>query len=131
MNHPSQDTLLLLAYGELAPAETGEIENHLVSCATCHATFRRLERARVAVDWGVAAERRPLLRRVAYAVLATAALIAIALLTPSEPPPDTPGWHPLTVWSQTAGYAAGGALVIEIDARLTRLEQEGSYGLPN
>jgi hypothetical protein len=40
-------------------------------------------------------------------------------------------WTPTTTWSTTAGYVTGGKAMIDIDAQLTRLEQERYYGLPN
>ena len=43
----------------------------------------------------------------------------------------TERWTPTTTWSATAGYVAGGKAMVEIDAQLTRLEQERYYGLPN
>jgi len=44
------------------------------------------------------------------------------------PARDQPAlWTPHTPWSATAGYVTDRAMV-DIDAQLTRLEQEKSYG---
>ena len=42
MNHPHEDRLLLLAYGELPEAEAREIETHLVGCRGCWEALERL-----------------------------------------------------------------------------------------
>jgi hypothetical protein len=135
MNHPSDDDLLLLAYGELDPATAADAEHHVVSCAACHERFISLERGRVAVDWTAESTIRSEGRRVApwaaLTVLAAAAAVAAILLTGGPSSDDRPrSWPEQREWSATAGYIAGGRPVIAIDAQLTRLEQERSYALP-
>jgi hypothetical protein len=127
MNHPQEDRLLLLAYGDLPAAEATELEAHVAACAVCGAALERLERARVALDWAVPERRRP--ARWLAAGLAAAAVVAAVLLTRGgASTPET--WQPPHVWSTTAGYIAGGQPLVEIDAQLTRLEQERSYVRP-
>jgi len=126
MNHPQEDRLLLLAYGELPEDEAAEVEVHVASCATCAAALARLERARVALDW--ATERRRPVRWLAVG-LAAAAILAGVLLTRGGSHGLEP-WQPPHVWSPTAGYVAGGQPLVEIDAQLTRLEQEPTYARP-
>jgi len=129
MNHPHDDQLLLLAYGELAHGEATQVEAHLTTCDTCRAELERLERARVALDWVVPRQRRPA-RWIAIG-LAAAAVLATVLLTRVGSRGGGPEpWLPVHVWSPTAGYIAGGQPLVEIDAQLTRLEQERSYVLP-
>jgi anti-sigma factor RsiW len=127
MNHPHEDRLLLLAYGELPDGEATQIQDHIAACATCREDLERLERARVALDWGVPRARRP--ARWIAAGLAAAALLAALALTRDTSQPRHP-WQPPHVWSATAGYIAGGPSVVEIDAQLTRLEQERTYARP-
>ncbi len=132
MNHPTEDQLLLLAYGELAEPLGSEIESHVAACAACADQLAQLERARVALEVALP-ERRP--RVVGWAALgALAAAAAVAgLLFTRAPSSDAArrGWNPTIVWSATAGYVAGGNAMVDIDAQLTRLEQERSYALPN
>ena len=133
MNHPSDDALLLLAYGELEGEATAEVERHLASCAPCQERFLSLDRGRVAVEWTIAGSRRPLARWTAVTILAAAAAVATILLVGRPAPADrSPGWPPPRAlkWSATAGYLAGGEALITIDAQLTRLEQEWSYARP-
>ncbi len=120
MNHPHEDRLLSLAYGDLPEAEAAEVEGHVAGCTTCHAALERLERARVALDWAVP-ERRP--------VRWIAAGLAAVLFTRGGSHGLEP-WQPSHVWSPTAGYIAGGQPLVEIDAQLTRLEQERTYARP-
>lgn len=124
MNHPHEDQLLLLAYGE--GANDREVEAHVAACATCREELERLERARVALDW-VMPKRRPV--RWIAAGLAAAALLA-AVFIARDNAPHRPAWQPSHVFSPTAGYIAGGQPMVEIDAQLTRLEQERSYARP-
>jgi transposase len=133
MNHPTDDELLLLAYRELPEPRAMAIESHIAACTVCAEQLATLERARVALDLSLP-DRRP--RVVAWAALGTlaaAAVIAGVLLTRTPPSGAVAarGWNPTTVWSATAGYVAGGNAVVDIDAQLTRLEQERSYALPN
>jgi len=127
MNHPHEDQLLLLAYGELAHGEATQVEAHLATCDACRAEIERLERARVALDWAVPERRRP--TRWIAAGLAAAALVTAVVVTRDHSPPR-PMWQPPHVWSATAGYIAGGQPLVEIDAQLTRLEQERTYARP-
>lgn len=127
MNHPHEDRLLLLAYGELPDVDAADVEAHIATCGVCREQLERLERARVALDWAVPKERRPV-RWIAGA-LAAAAVLAAVLLTRSGSD-EQRTWQPAHVWSATAGYMAGGPSVVEIDAQLTRLEQERSYVRP-
>lgn len=129
MTHPHDDELLLLAYGELEDA--AELERHLAGCAPCRERLLALERGRIAADWATPSPR-PSLRWAAVAVLAAAAALAGVLLTGRQSMPDRQSdWGRPLEWSATAGYVAGGKAVITIDAQLTRLEKERSYGLPN
>jgi len=127
MNHPHEDQLLLLAYHELPDGETTQLEAHVATCATCRAALEQFERGRVALDWAVPPRRRPV--RWIAAGLAAAALVAVVVLTRDNSQPRHP-WQPSHVWSATAGYIAGGPSVVEIDAQLTRLEQERTYARP-
>jgi hypothetical protein len=127
MNHPHEDRLLLLAYGDLPEAEAAAVEVHVAACAACGVALDRLERARVALDWAVPEGRRP--ARWVAAGLAPAAVLAAVLFTRGGSHGLEP-WQPSHVWSTTAGYIAGGQPLVEIDAQLTRLEQERTYVLP-
>jgi anti-sigma factor RsiW len=129
MTHPSQDSLLLFAYGELPEVEASDVETHLAHCAACHESFRQLERARIAVEWAVPAGSLKGYRAAAFAALAVAAVVAVVMLARPEQPEATGVWRSNPAWSATAGYIAGGSPVIEIDAQLTRLER--SYGYPD
>jgi hypothetical protein len=130
MNHPHEDQLLLLAYDELPAADAARLEAHLATCAVCRDDLARLERARVALDWAEPKPRRS--ARWFVAALAAAAAVAAILLTGGPSSDDRPrNWPEQRAWSATAGYIAGGQPLIAIDAQLTRLEQERSYGLPN
>lgn len=135
MNHPHEDDLLLLAYGELDGPPAAEVERHLASCAACREQFIRLERGRVALEWATwpTARARPRARwgKAALAVLAAAAAVAAVVIARGPSRDDRPrGWPERREWSATAGYIAGGRPVIAIDAQLTRLEQERSYARP-
>ncbi len=133
MNHPTDDELLLLAYGELPEQHTIEIESHIALCTECAHQLAQLERGRVALDVALPQRRQPVVTWVALGALAAAATIAGVLLTRPVPSRDAAvhGWNPTTLWSATAGYVAGGNAVVDIDAQLTRLERERYYGLPN
>ena len=135
MNHPTEDQLLLHAYGELPEPHAIEIESHIAACSVCADQLAQLERSRVALDVALPARRRRAAIVWATAALAAAAIIAAVLFTRTAPSGDAAsggkGWNPTTVWSATAGYVAGGHALVDIDAQLTRLEQERSYGLPN
>jgi len=74
--------------------------------------------------------RRPIVW--ATAALAAAAVLAAVMINKSGSSRDqTERWTPTITWSATAGYVTGGKAMVDIDAQLTRLEQERSYGLPN
>ncbi len=133
MNHPTDDQLLLLGYGELPSPDMSEIESHVAACTACGDKLAHVERARVALDVALPNQGRPVARWAALGGLAAAAVVAGVLLTRTNPtgPTAARGWNPTTMWSATAGYVAGGNAMVDIDARLTRLEQERSYALPN
>jgi anti-sigma factor RsiW len=137
MNHPHEDDLLLVAYGELDAPAAAEVERHLASCATCREQFIRLERGRVALEWATwptAQSKRPARwgrGGAALTVLAAAAAVAAVVIARGPSRDDRPrAWPEQREWSATAGYIAGGRPLITIDAQLTRLEQERSYVLP-
>jgi len=132
-NHPDQDDLLLLAYGELDHTAATELERHLAACAECHVRFVLLERGRVALEWTTPAPsraRRPRVRWTTLTILAAAAAVAAFMFTNAPPRKVPRGWPAQRDWSATAGYIAGGQPLIAIDAQLTRLEQERSYVRP-
>jgi anti-sigma factor RsiW len=132
--HPSADELLLFGYGELPEPRSAEVEVHVARCATCHAQVLELERGRVLADWALGTALRRRRRSVALwagLTLAAAAVLAAVLIgRPGSSRGADDGWRPTTTWSATAGYVAGGKAMVEIDAQLTRLEQEKSYGRP-
>lgn len=130
MNHPSDDELLLLAYGELPLQSVAPVEAHAAHCPICQATLAGFERARVALDVARPARRRPVAAWAAFG-LAVAAVLAIVLIGKAGPTRGADGgWRPTTTWSATAGYVAGGKAMVDLDAQLTRLEQESYYGRP-
>jgi hypothetical protein len=120
MNHPHEDRLLLLAYGELPEAEAAELETHLSACALCRDDLERLERARVALDWAVPNARRP--GRWIVPGLAAAAVLALVLLRTGS------GTSPLSLTLHPPRYTA--PALAPIDSLLTRLEQERLYAIP-
>jgi hypothetical protein len=137
MNHASDDTLLLYAYGEAAASESTALAEHLAHCEACRARFRVLAEGREAVTWAMeASSRRPARRvsRVAWAALPLAAALAALLWwrVPGERngstgSPDRPVWSSHVTASPEAGYVTGTTL-IAIDSQLVRLEQRRSYG---
>jgi anti-sigma factor RsiW len=131
MNHVHEDQLLLLAYGELAEGEAAATERHLAGCAECRARLTKLDRARVAYDWAAPQRRRTPGRWIAAGLVAAAAVLAVVVMRRAPTTSVDRGWPPPAVWSATAGYIAGGTTVVEIDAQLTRLEQERYHGLPH
>ncbi len=130
MNHPTEDQLLLLAYGELPEPHANEIETHIAACAVCAQQLAQLERGRVALDVALPARRRRVIVWGTVA-LAAAVLAAVTILKSGPSRDPTERWTPTTTWSTTAGYVTGGKVMVDIDAQLTRLEQERSYGFPN
>ncbi len=131
MNHPTEDQLLLLAYGELPAPHASEIETHIATCAVCAQQLAQLERGRVALDVALPARRRRPVTVWGTVALAAAALAAITMLRSGPSRDQTERWTPTTTWSTTAGYVTGGKAMADIDAQLTRLERERYYGLPN
>ena len=131
MNHPTEDHLLLLAYGELPEPHASEIETHIAACAVCGQQLAQLERGRVALDVALPARRRR--RAIVWGTVAlAAAVVAAVTMLKSGPSRDpTERWTSTTTWSTTAGYVTGGKAMADIDAQLTRLERERYYGLPN
>jgi len=128
MNHPSEDVLVLYAYGELPPPEAAALETHLTACDGCQARFAELERARVATEWAVAPSATRLSR---WAALAAAAGVATLVLIGRHTNPSMErGWSPGARVSTTAAYVAGGPAVVTIDSLLARLEQENAYARP-
>lgn len=131
MNHPTEDDLLLLAYGELPAPRAAEIDSHAAACCACQEQLAQLERGRAALDLVVPARRRNAMVWATLA-LAAAAVVAGVVITKSGPSGDaTERWTPTRTWSATAGYVTGGKAMLDIDALLTRLERERYYGLPN
>jgi len=128
MTHPSNDELLLLAYGELPRESAAPIEAHVAACGDCRRELRALDSARAALDIAVTPRRR--LRWISLGLAAAAVLAGILLVRPKSEDGPRRGWSPTTEWSATAGYVAGGKAMVDIDAQLTRLEQERPYGFP-
>ena len=128
MNHPTDDELLLLAYGEVPEPRNAAVESHVAACHTCRATLAELERGRVALDVAWPPRRRSARMWIALAAAAVVAGLVMARPGPARDP--TTRWTPTTTWSATAGYVTDRAIV-DIDAQLTRLERERYYGLPN
>ena len=125
MNHPTDDELLLLAYGEVPEPRNGDIESHVAGCDTCRATLAELERGRVALDVALPPRRRS--ARIWIALAAAAVFAGLVMARPGPARDPTARWTPTTTWSATAGYVTDRAMV-DIDAQLTRLEQEKSHG---
>ena len=139
MNHPNENALLLLAYGESPAEQVTAIESHVAVCETCRAVFAHYEHARVALDDAIPAVPRRRARGSerpdwAAIVLGAAAVLAAVMITRPRPAPDAMAhWAPMTTWSMTAGYVTGGTAMRDIDARLTQLERDGRryYGQPD
>ena len=132
MSHPTEDQLLLHAYGELPAPHALEIESHVAGCNGCADRLTQLEQGRVALDVALPPRRHPAALVWGTLALAAAAVIAGVVITKGGPSRDpTERWAPMTTWSTTAGYVTGGKAMMDIDAQLTRLEQERYYGLPN
>ena len=131
MNHPTEDQLLLLAYGELPAPHASEIETHIAACTVCAQQLAQLERGRVALDVALPARRRRAVTVWGTMALAAAVLAVVTMLKSGPSRDQTERWTPTTTWSTTAGYVTGGKAMADIDAQLTRLERERYYGLPN
>jgi anti-sigma factor RsiW len=128
MNHPSGDELLLLAYGELPEPVARDLETHIETCPACREQLAQIERAQVALSLALPPRGRiPLWAGFA---LAAAAVLAMVLIGRPDPSRGGERWMPTTTWSATAGYVAGGKVMADIDAQLTRLEQGTYYGRP-
>jgi len=121
MTHPSEDALLLLAYGELPDAEREAATAHLAVCDVCSRRFDALERARIAADWAIASHPGRRLRWGALGALSAAAVVTAVLLGGRSEPP-----RPLAV--AVPRYAV--TALAQIDSILTRLEQENLYAIP-
>jgi len=132
MTHPHADELLLFASGELLEPRMTELASHVTGCATCREDVARLDQSLVAL--GGTWPRRSRIGRSALwsgvALAAAAALAVVFIRQPNESEPARSGWTPMTTWSANAGYVAGGKALAEIDAQLTRLEQESHYARP-
>jgi hypothetical protein len=133
MIHPHPDELLLLASGELAEPRMGDVAAHVGTCPPCRDALTRLDESLTALG-GASPRRSRLLTSPALwggvAVAAAATLAVVFIRQPQEPAPSSARWKPLTTWSATAGYVAGGQALADIDAQLTRLEQEPHYARP-
>ena len=130
MNHPTEDELLLLAYEEQPHDAAAALDAHVATCALCQERLAQLERARVALDVALP-QRRRRPNVWATAALAAAAVLAVVIINKSGSSRDqTERWTPTRTWSATAGYLAGGRAMIDIDAQLTRLEQELPHARP-
>ena len=127
MSHPTNDELLLLAYGELPREAAAPLEAHVATCADCRRELAALDAARAALDVAMTGRQS----RDWMPLIFAAAVIAAVALLPSRGPASKPQrWSGNREWSAHAGYFAGGRGVIEIDSQLTRLEQGWSYGEP-
>jgi len=120
MNHPSDDELLLYAYGE-----TDGPERHLAECAECRARFTAIEESRALLDMGMQS-KRPARRLVWLVPLAAAAGVGALLLSIREPAKARASDYWSTLTGSPVGYVTDASLM-SIDSQLTRLEQGGSY----
>ena len=133
MNHPHPDELLLFASGELIEPRMIELVSHVTACAACREDLARLDRSLVALGGGEPGRVRRIARSAVWSGVALAAAAALAVVfvrQPKESEPARTGWTPMTTWSANAGYVAGGEALVDIDAQLTRLEQEPHYARP-
>jgi len=130
MNHPTEDELLLLAFGELPSSQAAGIESHTAACRACRETLAHLEHGRVALDAAMPPRRRNAIVWATLTLAAAAALAGVMVTKSGSSRDPAERWTPTTTWSATAGYVAGGKAAVEIDAQLTRLEQGWSYGRP-
>ena len=123
MTHPTDDALLLLAYGDLDGPERDTLSRHVAECADCRRRYDALDRARAAIDWSLAGEPRRSPRRTAAIVglMARAAALAALIVTPRRP-----SGAPLAVL--VPRYSSPG--LAPIDSMLTRLEQEPTHAIP-
>ena len=132
MNHPQADELLAFATGELDELRTAQIASHVAECATCRGAVAHIDESLVALDVAWPRRSRTLARPAVWAGFALTAAATVAAVLIRQPPQTRPAdaWMPTTSWSATAGYVAGGKALVDIDAQLTRLEQESYYARP-
>jgi hypothetical protein len=140
MNHPNPDELLLFASGELLEPRMTELVAHVTACAPCRHELAQLDQSLVALggSWGEPRRARRIGRSAVWGGVALAAAAALAVVFIRQPDESEPGgaggaragWTPMTTWSANAGYVAGGKALVDIDAQLTRLEQEPHYARP-
>ena len=129
MNHPTDAELLLLAYDELPAPRSLEVESHLATCPACQRQVLVLGNGRAALDIALPARRRGQIVGTTLALAIAASLTAVAIVRSGPGRDPTERWTPTTTWSATAGYVTDKAMM-DIDAQLTRLEQEPHYGVP-
>ena len=133
MNHPHPDELLLFASGELTEPRMNDVASHVQACAPCRDMLTHLDQSLVTLggSWSPPGRSWSLARPAVWGgvALAAAAALAVVFTRPSTESPRA-GWAPTTTWSRTAGYVAGGKALLDIDAQLTRLEQESHYARP-
>lgn len=120
--HPTDDALLLFAYGEAGGPQEIDLTPHLATCAPCRARLEKIERSRVAADWALERAPRRVVRWVTLAGLAAAAALALLLLRPN--PPAVQPRLSLAVPRYMAPELG------PIDSALTRLEQERLHAVP-
>lgn len=131
MNHPHPDELLLLASGEVPDGRVNDVVTHVDACPACQATLAQLDQSLSALG-GSWPRRSRRLARTVWGGLALAAAATLAVVFARAPQDTVRGtrWTPTTTWSATAGYVSGGKEMMDIDAQLTRLEQETHYARP-
>jgi hypothetical protein len=132
MNHPHPDELLLFASGELTEPRMTDVASHVQTCSPCRDQLTQLDQSLIALGGEAWPRRsRSLVRPAVWGgvALAAAAALAVVFTRPAQESPRS-GWVPTATWSRTAGYVAGGTALLDIDAQLTRLEQERYYGRP-
>lgn len=124
MTHPTDDVLLLAAYGELAPPAADEVAAHVAGCPACRARLAALEGPRVALDLALRTARRRTAARWVLAALAAAGLVFFALRAGLPPPQPSAPDLAIALPRYLAPELA------PIDSLLTRLEQERLYAIP-
>lgn len=133
MTHPHADELLSFATGELDELRVAQIAAHVAECASCRGAVAQIDESLIALDVAWPRRSRTLARPAVwagFALTAAATLAAVLIRQPADPRPAAEAWMPRTTWSATAGYMAGGKALLDIDAQLTRLEQESYYARP-
>ncbi len=124
MNHPTEDLLLLYAYGETADGDMEFVEDHVAACPACEVRLGEIERLRVKTERGFARPRRRDHRLMPVAaMLAAAAVLAVVVLARS----GNPGRQALAITDRPilspSGYFAGGPELAAIDSLLNTLER--------